>query len=263
METRSLLIETDSRGVVTLTMNRPDRHNAFDDTMIAELQQALDGIDKNESIRLLVLRAAGKSFSAGADLNWMSRMAEYDDQQNRADSMQLAQMMKSLNSLSKPVIAVVQGASFGGGVGLVACCDIAIASTAASFCLSEVRLGLIPAVISPYVIGAIGERQARRYFLTAEKFDAAQALSIGLIHQLVDQEVLDKTVENVITELLRGGPAAQSAAKDLIHHVSRLAVDDRLIEFTAEKIADIRSSAEGREGLSAFLQKRSASWNKE
>lgn len=260
MTASSLTIDTDDRGVATITLNRAVIHNAFDDLMIAELLQALEIVETDQRVRLLVLRAKGDSFSAGADLNWMRRMADYDHRQNRDDAMKLARLMKNLNQLNKPVIAVVQGASFGGGVGLVACCDIAIGSSKAMFCLSEVRLGLIPAVISPYVIAAIGERSARRYFLSAEKFNAEQALSLGLLHDVVDPEALDYRVEKMVEALLLGGPKAQSEAKQLIREVGNRLGDERVIKHTAECIARIRASSEGREGLNAFLQKRAPNW---
>jgi len=260
MTASSLTVATDDRGVATITLNRAVIHNAFDDLMIAELLQALEIVETDQRARLLVLRAKGDSFSAGADLNWMRRMADYDHQQNRDDAMELVRLMKNLNQLSKPVIAVVQGASFGGGVGLVACCDIAIGSSKAMFCLSEVRLGLIPAVISPYVIAAIGERAARRYFLSAERFDAEQALSLGLLHDVVDPEALDYRVEKMVEALLLGGPNAQSEAKQLIREVSNRLGDEQVIDDTAERIAKIRASNEGREGLNAFLQKRAPNW---
>ncbi len=260
MSTSSLTMGTDERGVATITLNRAEIHNAFDDLMIGELLQALEIAEYDPLVRLLVLRAAGNSFSAGADLNWMRRMADYAYQQNLDDAMELARLMKNLNQFRKPVIAVVQGASFGGGVGLVACCDIAIGSSNALFCLSEVRLGLIPAVISPYVIAAIGERAARRYFLSAERFDAEQALSLGLLHEVVEAEALDARVQKIIEALLLGGPGAQTEAKNLIREVSNRLGDEGVIEQTAERIAKIRAGDEAREGLDAFLQKRSAKW---
>jgi methylglutaconyl-CoA hydratase len=256
-----LILETDTRGVASLTLNRADKHNAFDDTMIADLLRVLDNIEKDSSIRVLVLRAAGKSFSAGADLDWMRRMADYDQEQNLADARQLASLMYRLNRLNKPVIALVQGASFGGGVGLIACCDIAIASADAIFSLSEVRLGLIPSVISPYVITAIGSRAARRYFLSGERFDAARALQLGLVHEVVESEALDASLEQCIDALLNSGPNAQTAAKELIQHVHGRAIDESLIEETARRIAEVRASEEAREGLSAFLEKRKPDWS--
>jgi methylglutaconyl-CoA hydratase len=256
-----LILQTDARGVASLILNRPEKHNAFDDTMIADLLQFLDNIEHDKSIRVLVLRAQGKSFSAGADLDWMRRMADYDFEQNLADARQLARLMYRLNRLNKPVIALVQGASFGGGVGLIACCDIAIASTDAIFSLSEVRLGLIPSVISPYVIAAIGSRAARRYFLSGERFDAACALQLGLIHQVVGPETLEASLGQCIDALLISGPGAQAAAKKLIEQVQGRAIDESLVEETARRIAEVRASDEAREGLSAFLEKRKPDWN--
>jgi len=257
-----LTLQTDARGVATLTLNRPEKHNAFDDRMITDLLQALDNIDKDKSVRVLVLRAAGKSFCAGADLDWMRRMADYDFAQNLADARRLAQLMYRLNRLHKPVIARVQGASYGGGVGLIACCDIAIASENAIFSLSEVRLGLIPSVISPYLIAAIGSRAARRYFLSGERFDAARALQLGLVHEVVEPESLDASLEQCIDALLNSGPSAQAAAKELIEQVQGRAIDESLIEETARRIAEVRASDEAREGLIAFLEKRKPDWNR-
>ncbi len=256
-------ITIDERGVGTLVLDRPQQHNAFDDALIAELIQRLAELATDDSVRLVVLRAEGKSFSAGADLNWMRRMADYDEAQNLADAMQLAELMRSLNALPKPTIARVQGAAFGGGVGLIACCDIALASERALFSLSEVKLGLIPAVISPYVIKAIGERAARRYMLSAERFDAQQAAQLGLVHEVVDHDELNASLEDMITTLLESGPAAQTAAKDLILDVAGKPVERSLIENTARRIAKVRASDEGREGLNAFLQKRKPDWVKQ
>ncbi len=257
-----IILQTDARGVATLTLNRAEKHNAFDDRMIADLLRALDKIEKDNSIRILVLRAAGKSFCAGADLDWMRRMADFDFAQNLADARQLAQLMYQLDRLNKPVIALVQGASFGGGVGLVACCDIAIASQDAIFSLSEVRLGLIPSVISPYVIAAIGSRAARRYFLSGERFDAARALQLGLLHEVVEPVSLDASLEQCIDALLNSGPSAQAAAKELVEQVQGRAIDESLIEETARRIAEVRASDEAREGLNAFLEKRKPDWNR-
>jgi methylglutaconyl-CoA hydratase len=256
-----LILQTDVRGVATLILNRPEKHNAFDDVLITDLLQFLDNIEHDKSIRVLVLRAQGKSFSAGADLDWMRRMADYDFEQNIADARQLARLMYRLNRLNKPVIALVQGASFGGGVGLIACSDIAIASSDAIFSLSEVRLGLIPSVISPYVIAAIGSRAARRYFLSGERFDAARALQLGLLHEVVEPETLDVSLEQCIDALLISGPGAQAAAKELIQHVKGRAIDESLIEETARRIAEVRACDEAREGLNAFLEKRKPDWN--
>ncbi|GAA4365479.1 enoyl-CoA hydratase/isomerase family protein [Kangiella marina] len=252
---------SEGRGVGRITMTRGDIHNAFDDLLIAELTQAFRRMDANPSVEVVVLEAEGKSFSAGADLNWMRRMADYTWDENYKDSQGLAELMHTIYSLSKPTIAVVQGAAFGGGVGLVACCDIVIASERASFCLSEVKLGLIPAVISPYVVKAIGERQAQRYFLTAERFKAPQAKEYGLVHEVVAEDNLAETANNMISTLLANGPQAVRAAKDLIKAVAEKPVDTALLDETAKRIADIRASEQGKEGLNAFLEKRPADWS--
>ncbi len=259
----SLFTEIDARGTATLTLNRPALHNAFDDRLIADLIQELHELQADPQVRVIVLAAAGKSFSAGADLNWMRRMAEYSWEQNMADAMALAELMHTLNTLPKPTLAKVQGPAYGGGVGLVACCDIAVAAETAVFSLTEVRLGLIPAVISPYVIDAIGERQARRYFLTGEPFNAQEARRIGLVHEVVAPEALDEAVAKLLAVIAGNGPAAMGAAKELIHTVSRGSVDIVMIEETARRIANIRTSPEGREGLSAFLNKRQPNWRQD
>jgi methylglutaconyl-CoA hydratase len=249
-------------GVATVTLNRPEVHNAFNDTIIADLTETLLRLGEDGQVRAVVLRAEGKSFSAGADLGWMQRMAGYGHVENVTDALALAELMRTLNFLPKPTIARVQGAAFGGGVGLVACCDIAVASDNAGFSLSEVKLGLIPAVISPYVVAAIGERAARRWFLTAERFDAAEALRLGLVHQVVPAGELDAAVDGILTRLADGGPAAQRAAKELVFAVAHRPVDDAVIRDTAERIAAIRASDEGREGLAAFLGKRKPAWTR-
>ena len=251
-----------NQGIGTIRMNRPDVHNAFDDVLIAALTAELRRLDQLPQARVVVLAASGKSFSAGADLNWMRRMAKYSREENLRDAMALAGLMRTLDEMEKPTVASVQGAAFGGGVGLVACCDIAIASTEAAFSLSEARLGLIPSVISPYVIAAIGERQARRYFLTAERFDAAEARRIGLVHEVVDSAALDAAVANMTAHLLKGGPNALAAAKKLIVDVSRRPMDDALSAETARRIAAIRVESEGQEGLAAFFEKRPPAWTK-
>lgn len=244
-------------GRVTLT--NPEKHNAFDDALIAGLTDAFKSLGADDDIRVVVLASDGKSFSAGADLNWMKRMAGYGREENLADAMALAELMKTINFLPKPVLALVQGAAFGGGVGLVACCDIAIASDSASFCLSEVKLGLIPAVISPYVVSAMGAQAARRYFLTAERFDAVEAHRLGLVHDVVAGDSLEEKGEALIKTLLSVGPQATAAAKDLVFAVDR-PIDDAVIADTAARIADIRASDEGREGLGSFLEKRKPTW---
>ena len=259
-ESGTFVTHVDERGVATLTMNRPEVHNAFDDALIAALTEELRRLGGDERVRVVVLAGAGKSFSAGADLNWMRRMAGYSRAENYEDSMNLALLMATLNGLRKPTVARVHGAAFGGGVGLVACCDIAVASEAAAFCFSEAKLGLIPAAISPYVVNAIGERHARRYFLTAERFDAEEARRIGLVHEVAAPEELDARVEAVCQALLQNGPRAMAEAKQLAQDVARGRIDQYMVEDTARRIADIRVSEEGQEGLSAFLEKRKPGW---
>jgi methylglutaconyl-CoA hydratase len=244
-----------------LTMNRPERHNAFDDALITELTDALRAMEAEDGIRVVVLSGAGKSFSAGADLNWMKRMAGFSKEDNMRDAMGLGALMRTLAHLRKPTVARVHGAAYGGGVGLVACCDVAIASQGATFSLSEVKLGLIPAVISPYVVAAIGERAARRYFLTGERFDAAEAWRLGLLHELgSDEGEMDEKIGFVVDAMLACGPVAQREAKELIRAVAGRPVTSEVIQDTAERIARVRSSPEGREGVSAFLEKRRAAW---
>lgn len=260
MTESTLDIAIDPRGVATVTMNRPEKHNAFDDGVIAELTRAFEAVAANPEVRLMVLAAEGKSFSAGADLGWMKRMAGYSYEDNLRDANGLAQMLKALDSLPLPTIARVQGAAFGGAVGLVSCCDIAIASPRASFCLSEVKIGLIPATISPYVVAAMGQRAARRYSLSAERFSAETAARLGLISEVVAEEGLDTAVNAMIETLLGNSPAAMTAAKQLIADVSNRPLDDALISDTSARIARTRVSEEGQEGLGAFLEKRPPAW---
>ncbi|MGB8857530.1 MAG: enoyl-CoA hydratase/isomerase family protein [Burkholderiales bacterium] len=258
-----LVVEVGKGGVAVLALNRPDIHNAFDDKLIAALTKALQKLEKDKKVRAVVLCAEGKSFSAGADLNWMKRVAEYDEQENYFDAMKLGELLRTLNALPKPTIARVHGAAYGGGVGLIAACDIAIGTQGAMFGLTEVRLGIIPAVISPYVVAAIGERNARRYFLTGERFTAAEAYRIGLLNDLTpDEESLDRVISEILEALLQGGPAAVTEAKDLISAVAWRPVNDSLIADTAERIARVRASKEGKEGLTAFLHKRKPAWAK-
>ena len=246
-------------GLVTL--NRPERHNAFDDALIAELTEALRSMEAEEGVRIVVLSGAGKSFSAGADLHWMRRMAGFTMDENRRDAMGLAALMRTLAHLRKPTIARVQGPAYGGGVGLVACCDVAIATQSATFSLTEAKLGLVPSVISPYVIAAIGERAARRYFLSAERIPAAEAFRLGLVHDLaISDGDLDEKIGVVVDSMLACGPVAQREAKELIRAVSGRPVTSELIQDTAERIAKLRASPEGREGVTAFLEKRRPSW---
>lgn len=258
---KNLLLDNNA-GLATITLNRPEIHNAFDDQFIQELTETLKQLDKNASVRAVILAANGKSFCAGADLNWMQRIAKYSLEENLKDALALAHLMQTLNNLSKPTIALVQGAAYGGGVGLVACCDIAIASPDAIFCLSEVKIGLVPAVISPYVIAALGERTARRYFITAEKFDGHEALRLNLVHAVIDTKQLQDTGRQMAESILNNAPQAISAAKKLITQVANQPIDEKLINLTAECIADIRVSKEGQEGLKAFLEKRQPNWIK-
>lgn len=251
----------DARNVATLTLARGEVHNAFDDALIAALTAEVGRLGAIADLRAIVLAAEGKSFSAGADLNWMKRMASYTEAENRRDADALAELMRALNECPKPTIARVQGPAFGGGVGLVACCDMAVAAGTATFCLSEVKLGLIPAVISPYVVRAMGVRAARRYFLTAEIFDAAEALRLGLVHQVVPPDALDGAVEALLAKLLAAGPAAVAESKALIARVAEGDVDAAMIADTAARIARIRVSPEGREGIAAFLAKRKPGWS--
>ena len=246
--------------VATVRLNRPDKHNAFDEYLIAELTQAFRDLAADAAMRVVVLAANGPSFSAGADLDWMKRMATLGRGENVRDALALANLMEEIERCPKPVVALVQGAAFGGGVGLVACCDIAIATTSASFCLSEVRLGLVPAVISPYVAAAIGPRACRRYFLSAEKFDAATAERLGLVHRVVEPDALDAARDEMLGHLLKGGPAALTAAKDLIQRVTLARIDEPLRRDTAGRIAEARASNEGKEGIAAFLEKRKPKW---
>ncbi len=261
--TESVLFSVDDRGVATVCLNKPDMHNAFDDSLIAELTRLFNQIANDDNIRAMVLAGNGKSFCAGADLNWMRRMASYTYEENVEDAKGLATMLKTLNELPKPTIARVQGAAYGGAIGLIACCDVAIASKLTKFCLSEVKLGLIPATISPYVIEAMGARVSRRYFATAEVFSARRARRLGLVSEAVNEDELDENVELIIKNLLRNSPAAVAAAKQLVTDVKGRPMDDALLEMTSVRIAEIRGSEEGQEGLKAFLEKRKPNWIQE
>ena len=258
-----VITQIDSRGIARVILNNPDKHNAFDDQMIIQLTEAFEAVATNSDVRIMLLQSEGKSFSAGADLGWMKRMARYSYQQNLSDAHALAAMLKALHQMPIPTIARVQGAAFGGALGLISCCDIAVASSKASFALSEVKIGLVPSTISPYVIAAIGERHAKRYFMTAERFDANTALQISLVHEAVEERFLDDKVEQLITMILSNGPEAVVAAKQLAFAISGKAIDSSLIEHTCEVIAGIRVSAQGQEGLNAFLDKRKPHWLKD
>jgi len=258
---RRVNTEIDSRGVARVTINNPEKRNAFDDQIIAQLTEAFTAIASNPDVRVMVLGSEGKNFSAGADLGWMQRMANYSYEENLRDANALALMLQTLNRMPQPTIARVQGAAFGGGIGLISCCDIAIATTSANFSLSEVKLGLVPATISPYVIAAIGERAARRYFITAETFDGHTAKQIGLINEVVDTEHLDTQVKQITDALMANGPAAIAAAKQLIFDISGKAMDQDIIDHTCKTISAIRVSDEAQEGLNAFLEKRKPHWH--
>ncbi|MES2772485.1 MAG: enoyl-CoA hydratase/isomerase family protein [Pseudomonadota bacterium] len=249
------------QSVATLTLNQAERHNVFDERLIAELTEALRQLDEAQNVRVVVIAATGKSFCAGADLNWMKRAAAYSASENLRDAYNLATLLSTLNSLSKPTIARIQGSAYGGGLGLIAACDIAVATSDALFSLSEVKLGIIPALISPYVLAAIGERHSRRYMLTAERFSASEAQRIGLLHETVSNEAqLDTVVATLSRALCNNGPHALAECKSLILSIAGEPIDDSTIEETAQRITRVRASAEGQEGLSAFLEKRSPKW---
>ena len=254
------LQEIGADGVARLTLNRPEVHNAFNDVLIAELTAALLALEADRRVRSVALAARGKSFSAGADIGWMRRMADHSEAENLEDARALAGLMSTLDRLAKPTVALVQGPVFGGGVGLVACCDVAIAAEEATFCLSEVKLGLIPSVIGPYVVAAMGQAAARRYMLTAERFSARDALRLGLVHEVVPADRLEETGALVLDHLAQGGPGALAAAKDLIFAVAARPADREMVEETARRIARVRAGDEAREGLSAFLEKRAPGW---
>ena len=255
-----MLEVTREGGVARVTLNRPELRNAFDDELIKKLNDAFEDVAKDKAVRVMVLAGNGPAFCAGADLNWMKRIAGYGYDENLADAKALAGMLAALDRLPKPTIARVHGPVFAGGTGLVAACDIAVGTPEAKFCLSEAKLGLSPATISPYVMRAMGERNARRYFLTAEAFDAQEAYRIGMLSALVESRELDATIASIVQHLLAGGPEAHAKIKALIRAVAGRRVDDALAAKTAQRIAEIRGSPEGREGIAAFLEKRKPSW---
>ncbi len=256
---KSLLVDIEQH-VATVTLNRPEIRNAFNDEMIAELTHAFKTLGNDEQVRVIVLAAAGKAFCAGADLNWMRAMADYSYEENLADADKLAQMLKTIYECPKPTIAAVQGDVYAGGMGLVAVCDVAIAVRIANFCLSEVRLGLAPATISPYVIKALGARASQRYFLSAEVFDAKKARQLGFVHERVSEESLDDAVAVFCDKVVKNSPDAVKTCKRLLHEVTGAPITDELIAATVKGIADIRSSEQGKEGVQAFLQKRKPDW---
>jgi methylglutaconyl-CoA hydratase len=256
-----LRIERRAGGAVWLTLDRPEIHNAFDDRLIVQLTAELARLGADDAVRVVVLTGAGGSFSAGADLNWMRRTATYGEAENLADARALAKLMQTLDQLAKPTVARVNGAALGGGTGLVACCDIVVASERAVFGTTEVRLGLIPSVIGPYVLAAVGPRQARRLMLTGERISAAEAARLGLVHEVVADDRLDAAVDRIAGELLKGGPDAIAAAKALIRDLAGRPISAELIDQTAQRIAALRATPEAREGVGAFLEKRTPGWS--
>ncbi len=258
-----LLTGIDGRGVARVVLNRPEIHNAIDDVLIARLTAVFTELDGDAGVRAVVLSATGKSFSAGADFKWMQRTAGYSEAENIADAEKLGEMFRILNGLSKPTLALVQGGAYGGGVGLTCCCDIVIASEDARFSLSEVRIGLIPATISPYVVRAMGVRQARRYMLTGEIIDAGAARKLGLVHEIVAADALEAAGEDMIDTLFAGGPGAQAAIKRLVARVADGPVDADMIADSARRIAESRATDEAKEGIAAFFAKRRPAWRRE
>ena len=261
MNYETLQVEVD-QGVATIRMNRPDVRNAFNETMIGELSRAFQAVDADAAVRAVVLAGEGPAFCAGADLNWMKKMSTYGPEENRADAMVLAKMLNTIYMMNKPTVARVHGPAFAGGMGLVTACDIAVAAEEAEFCLTEVKIGLTPANISPYVVAAMGERQARRYFLTAERFSAAEALRIGLVHRVVPMAELDAGIAALLAHLLAASPAAIAASKELIRFVAHETIDHAIMAGTAERIAAARASDDGKEGVRSFLEKRKPSWGR-
>lgn len=259
MQYQHLEIVSNGRAA-TVYLNRPEVRNAFNEIMISEITRAFTELGAAKEMQVIVLAAKGKAFCAGADLSWMKKMAAYSHAENVEDAGQLAAMLKTIHDCPKPVIAQVQGDCYAGGMGLVAACDVAVAASDVGFCLSEVKLGLIPATISPYVINSMGHNAARRYFLTAERFTAFQAVDCGLVHRAVEPVDLEETVAGIVNALLMASPNAVREAKRLVREVSGASLDSALIGSTVERIANIRASDEGREGIQAFLEKRKPAW---
>lgn len=251
---------TMNAGVATVTLSQPEIRNAFSDEVIADITAAFDTVAQHADVRVVVLAAEGPAFCAGANLNWMRRMADYTREENVVDAEKLAAMLHTIYTCPHPTIARVQGDVFAGGMGLVAACDMAIAVDTAQFCLSEVKIGLVPATIAPYVLRAMGARAGHRYFLTAERFDAATALRIGFVHEVVATDELDNAVDALLKHLLQAGPAALKACKKLVLDTAEREINDALTRDTVERIADIRASDEGKEGVQAFLSKRKPNW---
>ncbi len=254
-----VLTEIDKRGVATVTLNRAEVHNALNDAVVDALRAAFDGLAARQDVRAVILAARGKSFSAGADLKWMRQVAEFSPAENKADALRIAEVFDKLNTLPMPTIAKIQGSAFAGGVGLVVCCDIAVAAEHAQFAITEVRLGLLPAMISPYVVGAIGPSAARRYCQTAERFDAQEAKRIGLLHEVVAADALDAAVEDIVGSILKNAPASVAASKALIRETVG-PVTEAMREDTASRIAAIRATDEAKEGRAAFFEKRKPAW---
>ncbi len=259
MSDKMVLVEIEN-NIATIIMNRPEVHNAFNEEVIAELTSIFLKLQDDNDIRAIILKGAGKSFSAGGDLNWMKRVAQYSYDENVEDAMGLGRLLNTIYNCKKPVIAIVHGNAFGGGVGLTAACDIALAVKGTRFCLSEVKIGLIPSVIGPYVIAAIGERHSRRYFMTAEIFDADEAARIGLVHESLEEAELELKLESIIKSIKAGAPKAQSMGKKLILDIAQKEINDDVIKLTSTRIAEARASDEGQEGLNAFLEKRKPEW---
>ncbi len=254
-------VSTQIKGrVARITLDNPDKRNAFDDSIIASLTEAFEKAGSDDRVRVVVLQAAGKHFSAGADLNWMRAMGKLDAAQNKADALRLARLMQTIDQCPKPVVARVQGAAFGGALGLICAADMAVATDSARFCLSEVKLGIVPAVISPYVVRALGPRQAGRYFMSAEVITADKAEAMGIVHEVVPEAELDQAVDALVSNLLLAAPQSQIEARNLIERVSHGPIDNAMLTGTAELIARLRTGAEGQEGLTAFLEKRAPNW---
>jgi methylglutaconyl-CoA hydratase len=260
MAYETLIVDKTPAGIALVWLNRPDLRNAFNETMIAELTRAFRELDADAEVRAIILAGKGKSFCAGADLNWMKRMSGYTFEQNYEDALGLANMLHAIRSVKKPTLARVHGAAFAGGMGLVAACDIAVAGASAEFCLSEAKLGLVPATISPYVIAAMGERAAYRYMLSAEPFPAAEAYRIGFVQEIAQDEELDGVINQILGHLVAGSPAAHAATKDLLRAVAGQRLGPDLIKDTATRIAAARASEEGKEGIRSFLEKRKPAW---
>jgi methylglutaconyl-CoA hydratase len=262
MSENPVLVDIDTRGVATVTLNRPELHNAFDENLIRLLTEAFARLGTDPAVRIVVVAGAGTSFSAGGDLSWMQRMAGYGEAENFADAMGLAGLYRTLDTSPKPTVALVHGAAFAGGVGLIAACDIALAAEEAFFAISEARLGLVPATISPYIVGAMSARAARRYFLTGERFSAAEALRLGLIHKVVPKVDLAAALEQILGGLFACAPLAQAESKRMIADVRDRPIDEALVAMTARRIAKIRSGEEARDGLAAFFEKRKPRWHR-